>query len=162
MKITIYTDGSSRGNPGRGGWGAIITTPEEVIELGGREDVTTNNRMELMAAIQGLKEVGPDVKEVEVYTDSEYVRNGISTWVIGWVKNGWKTANKKQVLNQDLWQTLLQEEERLKNAGVKIVWKYVRGHSGVPLNERADVIATMCADASDLQLYRGVKEGYVI
>jgi ribonuclease HI len=118
--------------------------------------------MELMAAIQGLKEVAPDVREVEVYTDSEYVRNGISTWVIGWVKNGWKTANKKQVLNQDLWQTLLQEEERLKNAGVKIVWKYVRGHSGVLLNERADVIATMCADASDLQLYRGAKEGYVI
>lgn len=168
MKVTIYTDGSSRGNPGPGGWAAILITEDEVVELGGYEEKTTNNRMELTGAIMGLKEIGPhmQVKDVEVCTDSEYVKKGISEWIEGWMKKGWKTSTKKPVLNQDLWQGLYDEEKRLKDAGVNIVWTYVPGHAGVPLNERADVIATSCADsvmekgATNLQLYRGPKVDY--
>lgn len=193
MKITIYTDGSSRGNPGPGGWAAILITDnrhetldireyeniEEVIELGGREDMTTNNRMELNGAIEALRHVtgywlmvdgNPNSKlvtsnhkllTIEICTDSQYVKKGMTEWIDGWIKRGWKGSTKKQVLNQDLWQVLKKEEDRLKNSGVKVLWKYVPGHSGVPLNERADVIATMCADdANDLQLYRGPKKDY--
>lgn len=181
MKITIYTDGSSRGNPGPGGWAAVILTDKEVIELGGREELTTNNRMELSGALHGLREVGSKecvvssnadtkslttthyspVTSVEVCTDSQYVKKGMTEWIDGWIKRGWKGSTKKAVLNQDLWQALKKEEDRLKNSGVKVSWKYVPGHSGVPMNERADVIATMCADdANDLQLYRGPKKDY--
>ncbi len=169
MKITIYTDGSSRGNPGPGGWGAIIITDNEVIELGGGERNTTNNRMELMGAIRGLSEVSPHahIEAVEVCTDSEYVKKGMTEWINGWIAKGWKTSTKKPVLNQDLWEELHREEKRLKDAGIKIIWSYVPGHAGVALNERADVIATSCADevlngiASNLQLYRGVKTDYL-
>ncbi len=164
MKITIYTDGSSRGNPGPGGWASVILTESEVFELGGREDMTTNNRMELMGAIMGFREVDDrhrGVLEVEVCTDSEYVKKGISEWIHGWIKNGWKTSTKKEVLNKDLWQDLLLEKERLTANGVKVMFTYVPGHAGVSLNERADVIATACADnASHLQLYRGARSEY--
>ena len=168
MKLIIYTDGSSRGNPGPGGWAAIIITDKEVIELGGYEDHTTNNRMELMGAIKGLQEVGPHmhVETVEVFTDSEYVKKGMTTWISGWIAKGWKTSTKKPVLNQDLWEKLYAEEKRLKDAGVVITWTYVKAHVGIALNERADVIATSCADsvmekgATNLQLYRGRKEDY--
>jgi ribonuclease HI len=168
MKITLYTDGSSRGNPGPGGWAAILLTETEVIELGGYEDHTTNNRMELMGAIKGLTEIGPHmhVEEVEVCTDSEYVKKGITEWISGWMAKGWKNSLKKDVLNRDLWEALHKEEARLKDAGVKMKWSYVPGHAGVPLNERADVIATSCADsvmekgATNLQLYRGPRADY--
>jgi ribonuclease HI len=164
MKITIYTDGSSRGNPGPGGWSSIILTDEEVVELGGREDHTTNNRMELLGAIHGLKEIdGKHVYavSVEVCTDSEYVKKGMTEWIGGWVKKGWKTSTKKDVLNKDLWEMLLHEETRLRSAGVLVVWKYVKGHAGIPGNERADTIATACADdANNLQLYRGSRREY--
>lgn len=168
MKVTIYTDGSSRGNPGPGGWAAILITENEVVELGGYEEKTTNNRMELTGAIRGLQEIGPhmQVKDLEICTDSEYVKKGISEWIDGWMKKGWKTAAKKPVLNQDLWQELYEEEKRLKDAGINMKWTYVPGHAGVPLNERADVIATACADsvidkgATNLQLYRGSKSDY--
>ncbi len=181
MKITIYTDGSSRGNPGPGGWAAVILTDKEVIELGGREELTTNNRMELSGALHGLREIQANSKQqkvnggdslllianyelltdVTICTDSQYVKKGMTEWIDGWIKRGWKGSTKKAVLNQDLWQALKKEEDRLKNSGVKVSWKYVPGHSGVPMNERADVIATMCADdANDLQLYRGPKKDY--
>lgn len=163
MKITIYTDGSSRGNPGPGGWAAVIMTHEEVIELGGREDMTTNNRMELSGALFGLKEIGEDVKEIEICTDSQYVKKGMTEWIDGWIKKGWIGSTKKPVLNKDLWVALKQEEDRLKNQGVHITWKYVPAHVGVVMNERADTIATMCADnANDLQLYRGPKSEYTL
>ena len=206
MKITIYTDGSSRGNPGPGGWAAIlITEPHsaeasrgayhqvddhryenlgEVIELGGREDMTTNNRMELMGAIEGLKHVNGQwlmvngntnskvdnlhatrysLHAVEVCTDSEYVKKGMTEWIDGWIKKGWKTSTKKPVLNQDLWEALKHEEDRLKQEGVHVTWKYVPAHVGIALNERADTIATACADdAKDLQLYRGPKSEYTL
>jgi ribonuclease HI len=168
MKVTIYTDGSSRGNPGPGGWAAILLTDTEVIELGGSEDKTTNNRMELMGAIKGLREIGPHmhVESAEICTDSEYVKKGITEWIEGWMARGWKGSTKKPVLNQDLWEALYAEEKRLKDAGVNVTWTYVPGHAGVPLNERADVIATSCADsviergATNLQLYRGPKVDY--
>lgn len=170
MKITIYTDGSSRGNPGPGGWAAIVLSEDEVVELGGREDVTTNNRMELMGTIRGLAEIagGKDrmidhtrVTEVEVCTDSQYVKKGMTEWIDGWIRKGWVGSTKKPVLNRDLWEDLKKEEDRLKQAGVKVLWKYVKGHAGVPGNERADVIATGCADnASHLQLYQGSRENY--
>lgn len=169
MKLTIYTDGSSRGNPGPGGWAAIIITDTEVIELGGAEQHTTNNRMELLGAIKGLQEVGPHmhVEAVEVFTDSEYVKKGMTEWITGWIAKGWKTSTKKPVLNQDLWKELHAEEKRLKDVGVKMSWTYVKAHVGIALNERADTIATSCADsvventASNLQLYRGPKSEYV-
>ena len=164
MHITIYTDGSSRGNPGPGGWGAIITTNDEVIELGGREDLTTNNRMELLGAIKGLQEVGVNNQEVisvEVCTDSQYVKKGMTEWIDGWIEKGWVGSTKKQVLNKDLWEELKKEEDRLKEGKVKVSWKYVPAHVGITMNERADTIATMCADnANDLQLYRGPKSDY--
>lgn len=169
MKITIYTDGSSRGNPGPGGWAAIIITDTEVIELGGAEQHTTNNRMELLGAIKGLQEVGPHmhIEALEVFTDSEYVKKGMTEWITGWIAKGWKTSTKKPVLNQDLWEELHAEEKRLKDAGVAVTWTYVKAHVGIALNERADTIATSCADsvventASNLQLYRGPKSEYL-
>ncbi len=189
MKITIYTDGSSRGNPGPGGWAAILITEckplalshqqlatqeceDEIIELGGRENMTTNNRMELMGAIRGLAEVadirhqkdgGEKIKEVELCTDSQYVKKGMTEWIDGWIKKGWKSSTKKPVLNQDLWEALKKEEDRLKAGGVHVTWKYVPAHVGIVMNERADTIATMCADdAKELQLYRGPKSEYTV
>lgn len=160
MKITIYTDGSSRGNPGPGGWAAILLTEDEVIELGGREDLTTNNRMEMMGAIRGLREI-QTATSVEVCTDSQYVKKGISEWIEGWIAKGWKTSTKKDVLNKDLWEELLIEKNRLEAKGVHLMWKYVPGHAGVRGNERADQIATACADdANHLQLYRGSRGDY--
>jgi len=156
--VTIYTDGSSRGNPGPGGWGVIVDDGDRVIEMGGREDHTTNNRMELTAAIKSLEAISGD--EVTVYTDSEYVMKGITEWVHNWQKKGWRTANKKPVLNQDLWQELLFVTEKIKSSGKKLEWKYVAGHAGVDLNERADVIATSFADNLPPSLYDGPKDGY--
>lgn len=151
--ITIYTDGASRGNPGPGGWGAIIIRKDEVRELGGKEAHTTNNRMELTAAIRALKAVSES--GMTIYTDSEYVSKGMNEWIKRWQEKGWKTANKKPVLNQDLWQKLLEVSK-----DKKVEWKYVAGHSGVPLNERADEIATTFADDVKPALYHGPRDKY--
>jgi ribonuclease HI len=153
--ITIYTDGSSRGNPGPGGWGVVVLSDNDVSELGGHEDHTTNNRMELMAAIKALEFVkgGP----ITLYTDSEYVMKGITLWIKGWQAKGWKTAAKKPVLNQDLWQELLRVSE-----WKEISWKYVAGHSGEILNERCDEIATSFADQAPVELYNGARQTYPI
>jgi ribonuclease HI len=158
--ITIYTDGSARGNPGPGGWGAIVADETRAVELGGFEEHTTNNRMELTAAINALKCLDslfriPD--SVVLHTDSEYVMKGITIWVHGWQKNNWRTAAKKAVLNQDLWQELLQVTE-----GRRVEWKYVAGHSGHFANERCDAIATSFADKDALVLYDGPRELYPI
>lgn len=162
MKIEIWTDGSSRGNPGPGGWGSIILTPYEVIELGGRENMTTNNRMELQGTIHGLAEIGHEAKTIEVCTDSQYVKKGITEWIGGWIKNNWKNSQKKDVLNRDLWEALKKEVDRLEKGGVKVTFKYVKGHAGIALNERADVIATSLADNSSIELYRGSRRDYVV
>lgn len=160
MSITIFTDGSSRGNPGPGGWGAIVRTDTHVSELGGREEPTTNNRMELSAVIIALgwvklEKLGKE--PITVFSDSKYVIQGITSWVSGWKRNGWKTASKKDVENRDLWEKLSVAVE-----GLSIQWNYVEGHAGHPGNERCDDIATSYADMIDPHLYIGSREGYMV
>jgi len=133
--VEIFTDGACSGNPGPGGWGAILRFRGQEKELSGGETPTTNNRMELMAAIEGLKALKRPA-QVRVWTDSVYVRDGITKWVHGWKRSGWKTADKKPVKNVDLWQALL---EAAKPHDVE--WRWIKGHAGHPENERADALA---------------------
>lgn len=133
--VDIYTDGACSGNPGPGGWGAILRFDGVEKELSGGAAETTNNRMELMAAIEALETLKRPVK-ARLHTDSTYVKDGITKWIHGWKAKGWKTANKKPVKNVDLWQRL---EDAL--AGHEVQWHWVRGHNGHPENERADELA---------------------
>lgn len=163
-EILIYTDGSSRGNPGPGGWGTIVATHERVVELGGSEDPTTNNRMELQAAIAGLsfvRDLG-SAFSVDVRADSSYVLNGITKWVFGWQKNGWMNSKKEDVINRDLWEELVLAVSDLKMSGCTIAWNYAPGHAGIPGNERADEIATMSADKMSPQLFDGARSAYAV
>jgi ribonuclease HI len=134
-RVTIHTDGACSGNPGPGGWGAILEFGEHKKELKGGEKLTTNNRMELMGAISALEALKKPCT-VDLYTDSQYLRNGIMSWIHNWKKNGWRTADKKPVKNVDLWQRL---EASLEQHEVK--WHWVKGHAGHDLNERADELA---------------------
>ena len=133
--IEIYTDGACKGNPGPGGWGALLRTDKHEKELYGGEAETTNNRMELMAAIMAMESLKRPSK-VALTTDSQYVKNGINEWMVNWKKRGWKTADKKPVKNQDLWKRL---DAALQ--GHEVEWHWVRGHTGHPENERADELA---------------------
>ena len=147
-KIEIYTDGSSLGNPGKGGWGVVIIENKKITkELGGHEKMTTNNRMELQAVIEALKYLPTRQDlvgmEVEIHADSAYVLGGVTTWIHNWEKNNWRTTDKKPVLNQDLWQKLIALVRSSKN---KIIWQKVKGHSGHIWNDKADEIATTCAE----------------
>ncbi|MCK5027532.1 MAG: ribonuclease HI [Candidatus Pacebacteria bacterium] len=160
--IIAYTDGSSLGNPGPGGWGAIVSFGNKtIIEIGGREEESTNNRMELTAAIEVLRAVKETKADVEIHTDSSYVKNGITGWVYGWQKNNWQTKAKQPVLNRDLWQQLLEEEKRRKKYG-EVVWHHVEGHVGHPGNERADEIATSYAKEEKTELFEGKRKEYDI
>jgi ribonuclease HI len=134
-KVVIYTDGACRGNPGPGGWGAILISGSHERELCGGELSTTNNRMELKAAIEALRALKRPCK-VELHTDSQYLRTGISEWLAGWKAKGWRTAAKTPVKNEDLWRAL--DEARLRH---EVDWRWVKGHSGHELNERADALA---------------------
>ena len=134
-KVTIFTDGACRGNPGPGGWGAILIWGAHEKELCGGEPATTNNRMELMAAIMALEALAKPCR-VELHTDSKYVQTGISEWVAGWKTRGWKTADKKPVKNEDLWKRLDAARQRHQ-----VDWRWVKGHNGHELNERADRLA---------------------
>ncbi len=134
-RAEIFTDGACSGNPGPGGWAAILRSGAHELELTGGERATTNNRMELMAAIAGLKALKRPTA-VTIHTDSRYVLDGASKWLKGWKKNGWKTADKKPVKNEDLWRAL----DDAMNGHV-LQWHWVRGHSGHPENERADTLA---------------------
>ena len=134
-KVTIYTDGACKGNPGPGGWGAILFYGDKKKEISGGEPATTNNRMELMAAIQALELLNRPCK-VELHTDSQYVMKGIQEWIRGWKARGWKTADKSPVKNDDLWKRLDAARERHD-----VDWRWVKGHAGHPLNERADALA---------------------
>ena len=134
-KVTIYTDGACKGNPGPGGWGAILFYGDRKKEISGGEAGTTNNRMELMAAIQALELLNRPCK-VELHTDSQYVMKGIQEWIRGWKARGWKTADKSPVKNDDLWKRLDAARERHD-----VDWRWVKGHAGHPLNERADALA---------------------
>ncbi len=162
--IVIYTDGSSRGNPGPGGWGAIVATHERVTELGHGDKHTTNNKMELTAAIKALSFVEDlgDAFTVDVRADSNYVINGITKWVFGWQKNGWMNSKKEEVANRKLWETLARTVADLQLSGCKITWKYTQAHVGIPGNERADEIATMCADGEKVKFYDGARDAYEV
>jgi ribonuclease HI len=139
--VEIYTDGACRGNPGPGGWAAVLSMGDREKEISGAENPTTNNRMELQAVISALKALKRPV-EARLYTDSQYVRRGILEWVPQWKARGWKTADKKPVKNQDLW--LLLEAEAARH---RIEWHWVPGHAGVPGNERVDALANAAIDA---------------
>lgn len=139
-KVVIYTDGACRGNPGNGGWGAILNYNDKTKEIKGFASNTTNNIMELTAVIKSI-ELLKEPCQITVFTDSKYVQNGISTWIHGWKKNGWKTSNKKSVKNKNLWLAL--DDQAAKH---NISWEWVKGHSGHPLNERADELANQAID----------------
>ena len=151
----IFSDGACTGNPGPGGWGAIVVTPDgKVRELGGGEAQTTNNQMELMGTIKALRSIKtPPDSPIAIYTDSTYVIRGITQWISGWRKRGWKNSEGKPVSNQPLWEELLRETMRLKPT--EIEWKYVRGHTGVPGNERCDEIAVDYAKGRWVDLFEG-------
>ncbi len=174
----VFTDGASRGNPGPGGWGAVIAADGVVTELGGREDHTTNNRMELSGAIGALEkladiaeEYGSDEDYISglgggkqktiIHTDSRYVINGVSKWLAGWQVGGWRTKAKTDVLNRDLWERLAKILEKIEQNFI-IKWQYVGGHVGIPGNERVDVIATEYADGKKAALYNGPQANYPI
>ena len=144
QRVEIYTDGACRGNPGPGGWGVLLRFGDNEKELCGGEYNTTNNRMELTAAIKGLTAIKKG-SIVTLTTDSKYVRNGITQWITNWKNKGWKTANKQQVKNQDLWQQL---DELSQNHN--ITWDWVRGHSGHRENEIADVLANRGIDGLEV------------
>tara|TARA_X000001036_G_scaffold277896_2_gene258164 strand:+ start:917 stop:1351 length:435 start_codon:yes stop_codon:yes gene_type:complete len=135
-KIIIYTDGACSGNPGPGGWGALLRYGEHEKELSGGEEDTTNNRMEMMAVIKALEALKGDGKSVELYTDSKYVMDGVNQWLEGWKAKGWKTASKKPVKNQDLWERI---DSLIQVHNVTFFW--VKGHDGNPDNERVDKLA---------------------
>ena len=175
-KIVIYTDGSSSGNPGPGGWGAVIlfhphpASPllrgrrkEGVFEIGGREAHTTNNRMELTAVIESLNyftKLKATGYKLVLCTDAEYVLKGITMWAHNWQKNGWRTKNRKPVLNQDLWQKLIELDLKIKQSGNSIEWKLVPAHTGVVLNERCDKIAVGFSLGGHPDPFRGTLADY--
>ena len=138
-EVEIFTDGACKGNPGPGGWGAVLRFSNKERELSGGKSPTTNNRMELMAAIEALNALKKPCR-VSLTTDSNYVRDGITKWIHGWLRNGWRTSDRKPVKNAELWQALL-----AATAPHRIEWHWVKGHAGHPENERADALA--CAEA---------------
>ena len=138
--IKIYTDGSCLENPGKGGWAAIINNDGDIKKVSGREKNTTNNRMELMAPINALKEMNPN-KKIEIYTDSQYVKLGITQWINTWLKNNWKTSKKEDVKNKDLWLELYN-----LNNSLDVKWNWVKAHAGNPLNEEVDLLAKKAAN----------------
>ncbi len=139
--VELFTDGACKGNPGPGGWGTLIRFGEHEKELSGGEKLTTNNRMELMAAIEGLKALTRPCKVI-LSTDSKYVMDGITKWVHGWQRKNWRTADNKPVKNVELWQALV-----AATAPHQVEWKWVKGHSGHPENDRADKLASDAAEA---------------
>jgi ribonuclease HI len=149
-KITIYTDGAAKGNPGRAGWGAVFFMGEKVFELGGGAEHATNNQMELTAPIEALKYVKNNLRhsvDVEIVSDSKYVILGITEWIDNWMKNGWRNAAKKPVVNRELWEELYELNKEFKPK-----WTYVKGHNDHEHNDRADLIATSFAEGDPVEL----------
>jgi ribonuclease HI len=160
-RIIVFTDGASKRNPGPGGWGVIIIRPDgHVTELGGGAAHTTNNRMELTGAIQALTHIEGTSGPVSIYTDSSYVIQGITGWVHGWKRRGWKTATGSDVLNRELWEEL---STLVAARGLRaIAWHHVRGHAGIAGNERVDEIADSFALGTPVPLYDGPLSGYAV
>ena len=159
QSLVIFTDGSSLGNPGPGGWGAVLAFPKlnEVVELGGSKSKTTNNEMELEAVVAALSYAVHNGEETHIFTDSQYLINGITKWVHGWAKNGWKTKSGETVKNLFQWKTLyaLTQEKR-----GKIHWHHLPSHTGIAGNERADTIAQTLARGENIELFRGALQEY--
>jgi len=161
MSIIVFTDGAAKGNPGPGGWGAIVATPEgRVRELGGRAIHTTNNQMEMTAPLEALRLVRNAPGVVELHADSTYVIRGATQWIRNWQRRGWLTAEGKPVLNRELWEALSEEIAARGRGGVK--WHWVRGHTEVPGNERCDEIASAFASGKPVELYDGPLVGYAV
>jgi len=160
--VIVFTDGACSGNPGPGGWAAIVALPDGTVrELGGGDKETTNNRMEMMATIRALATiVASENRPVILYTDSTYVIKGITQWIFGWRSRGWKNAEGKDVANRELWEELLRQVTRLKPAIID--WKYVKGHAGYAGNERCDEIAVSYSKGKPEQLYSGPVDGYFV
>ncbi|MCA9362728.1 ribonuclease HI [Candidatus Kaiserbacteria bacterium] len=152
--ITIFTDGAAKGNPGPGGWGAVINFGDRVVELGKGKEPTTNNEMELRAVAEALSYV-PEGSKVEIYTDSKYVVEGATGWIFGWMKNGWKTKSGGDVLHKEIWQGLAKLLSE-----VEVEWHKVPGHVGLIGNERADDIASDFGEDKEVDLYDGPREDY--
>jgi len=154
-KITIYTDGAAKGNPGSAGWGAVFILGKKVFEIGGRVEHATNNQMELTAPIEALKYIKKnsmsrlnlDIALIEIISDSKYAILGITEWIFNWQKNNWRNANRKPVLNRELWEELYSLTESLKPK-----WTYVKGHNEDKYNDRADLIATSFAEGEPVEL----------
>ena len=142
MSIKVYTDGACKGNPGPGGWGVYIQSNENEKELYGGNPETTNNQMEMQAALEALKHLKDKDEVIELYTDSNYLRQGITEWIHKWKKNNWKTAAKKPVANRDLWIEISDLNEKMN-----VQWNWVKGHAGDPGNERADELANIGAES---------------
>ncbi len=164
--VVIYCDGACSGNPGPGGWGSIIIVGDHVTELGSGESATTNNRMEMSAVSDSLRYcvknlTDSEVKQIQIFTDSVYVIRGITQWIFGWKKRGWKNAENEDVSNRDLW---IELEAAVRDAKTKfnseIKWSFVKGHSGIEGNERCDEIAVAFSKGYDISLYRGPAAGY--
>jgi ribonuclease HI len=161
MPIVAFADGAAKGNPGPGGWGAILVTPTgEVTELGGGAAHTTNNRMELTAAIEALRAARAVSGPVALHTDSTYVIRGVREWIHAWRRRGWKTTEGRDVVNRDLWETLASEQGARAHGSV--TWHYVRGHTGIPGNERSDEIANAFATGRRPRLYHGPLVRYAV
>lgn len=153
--IIVFTDGASKGNPGLGGWGAIIANPEgQVVECGRGYQAVTNNQMEMLAVIEALSFLKDKSGDIAILTDSTYVIQGISQWIWGWLRNGWKTAAGGDVSNKDYWQRLYRLVQARKDLG-KLSWHHVRGHAGIAGNERVDEIASNFAVGKYVELYNG-------
>jgi ribonuclease HI len=155
-KVVVYTDGAAKGNPGKAGWGAVFLTGSKVFELGGGVAHATNNQMELTAPIEALKylkklSTRQDLVkyQIEIFSDSKYVILGITEWIENWMKNNWRNANKKTVMNRELWEELCKLNEELKPK-----WTYVKGHSDDKYNDRADLIATSFTEGEPVKLFK--------
>ncbi len=156
----IFCDGACSGNPGPGGWACIVSSSGIVSELGGREDNTTNNRMEMTAALKALEKIAPLKCAFTIYTDSSYLIKGITGWVFGWQKNDWKTSDGKDVANRDLWQKLVEMQQLIGHKNIR--WTHVPAHSGIPANERVDEIAVSFAKQTPITLYQGPFQNYTV
>lgn len=166
-KVLIYSDGACSGNPGPGGWGAIVSYKTRVVELGGGHPATTNNRMEMTGVLEALRfcldAIQPEeINEIQILTDSVYVIRGITQWIFGWKKRGWKNAENDEVSNQDIWQELDQVVQSVKKKfGITIKWDFVKGHEGIEGNERCDRIAVAYSKNEYINLFNGQASNYL-